>query len=92
MFLYILSVLYDGVAVHRLDHMQIICTMVQTDKHASTSPLSFYRPDALVADQPTVSKHWRHLPVKHMLKILISSCNTILRGETLHTNVDNSLK
>ena len=30
--------------------------------HASIPPLSFfYRPDALPAAQPTVSKHWRHL-------------------------------
>ena len=28
--------------------------------HASTPPLIFYRPDALPATQPTVSKHWRH--------------------------------
>jgi len=42
---------------HPLDHMQIICTLLQTDDHASTSPLSFYRPDALPATQPTVSKH-----------------------------------
>ena len=28
--------------------MQIICTSLQTDKHASTSPLSFYRPDAFL--------------------------------------------
>jgi len=33
---------------HHLDHMQIICTLLQTDNHASTSPLSFYRPDALL--------------------------------------------
>jgi len=26
---------------HQLDHMQIICTLLQTDNHASTSPLSF---------------------------------------------------
>jgi len=31
----------------QLDHMQIICTSLQTDNHASTSPLSFYRPDAI---------------------------------------------
>jgi len=33
----------DGVAV-KLDHMQIICTSLQTDNHASTytSPLSFF--------------------------------------------------
>jgi len=37
-------------------HMQV-CTSLQTDNHASTSPLSFYRPDALPAAQPTASKH-----------------------------------
>ena len=26
---------------HQLDHMQIICTSIQTDNHASTSPLNF---------------------------------------------------
>jgi len=43
---------------HQLDDMQV-CTSLQTDNHASTPPLSFYRPDALPAAQPTVSKHWR---------------------------------
>jgi len=41
---------------HKLGHMQI-CTLLQTDNHASTPPLSFYRPDALSAAQPTASKH-----------------------------------
>jgi len=27
---------------HQLDHMQIICTSLKTDNHASTSPLSFF--------------------------------------------------
>ena len=36
---------------HQLDHMQV-CTLFQTDNHASTPPLSFYRPDALPATQP----------------------------------------
>jgi len=40
--------------------MQIICTSLQTDNHASNSALSFYRLDALPAAQPTVSKHSRH--------------------------------
>jgi len=31
---------------HQLVHMQV-CTSLQTDNHASTPPLSFYRPDAL---------------------------------------------
>ena len=33
-----------------------VCTLLQTDNHAA--PLSFYRPDALPAAQPTASKHW----------------------------------
>jgi len=41
----------------QMDHMQIICTSLQTDNHISTSPLSFYRPDALLAAEPTASKH-----------------------------------
>jgi len=40
-----------------LDHVQIICTSLQTDNRASTSPFGFYRPDALPAAQPTASKH-----------------------------------
>ena len=44
---------------HQLGHMQV-CTSLQTDNHASTPPLSFYRPDALPAAQPTVSKHWSY--------------------------------
>jgi len=42
---------------HQLDNMQIICTSFQTDSHASTSPLSFYRLDAVPVAQPTASKH-----------------------------------
>jgi len=34
-----------------------VCTSLQTDNHASTPPLSFYRPDALPTTQPTASKH-----------------------------------
>jgi len=41
---------------HQLGHMQV-CTSLQTDNHASTPPLSFYRPDALPVTQPTASKH-----------------------------------
>jgi len=42
---------------HQLDHMQTICTSLQTDNHASTSPLSSYRLDAFPATQPTAAKH-----------------------------------
>ena len=41
---------------HQLGHMQV-CTFLQTEYHASTQILSFYRPDALPAAQPTASKH-----------------------------------
>jgi len=42
---------------HQLDHMQIICTSLQAENHASISPLSFYSLDALPAAQPTASNH-----------------------------------
>ena len=35
---------------HQLGHMQV-CTSLQTDNHTSTQPLSFYRLDALPANQ-----------------------------------------
>jgi len=41
---------------HQLGHMQVF-TSLQTDNHASTPPLSFYRLDTLPAAQPTASKH-----------------------------------
>ena len=42
---------------HQLEHIQIICSSLQTENRASTLLLSFYRPDALPATQPTVLKH-----------------------------------
>ena len=41
---------------NQLDHMQV-CTLLQTDNHASTHHSVFYRPHALPAAQPTESKH-----------------------------------
>ena len=41
---------------HQLGHMQV-CTSLQTDNHASTPWLLFFRLDALPAAQPTASKH-----------------------------------
>jgi len=40
----------------QLGYMQV-CTSLQTDNHASTPPLTFYRPDALPAAHSTASKH-----------------------------------
>ena len=48
---------------HQLGYMQL-CTSLQTDNHASTPPLSFYRLDALSAAQPTAWKHWWHKKIK----------------------------
>jgi len=47
----------DGSGINHLDHMQTICTSLQTDNHTNTPPLNFYRPGALPDAQPTVSKH-----------------------------------
>ena len=44
---------------HLLGHMQD-CTVLQTDNHASTPPLSFLQSGALPAAQRTASRHWRH--------------------------------
>ena len=40
---------------HQLGHMHV-CTSLQTDNYASTSPLTHTHP----AVQPTALKHWRH--------------------------------
>jgi len=55
---------------HQLGYMQV-CTSLQTDNHASTPPLCFYRPDALRATQPTASKHWRNTHSAHILYKLL---------------------
>jgi len=41
---------------HDLDHMQTICTSLQTDNHTNTSSLNSYRPYAVPYAKPTVSK------------------------------------
>jgi len=46
---------------HQLEHMQTICTSLQTDNHTNSPSLNFYSPDALPDAQPTMSKHWRQL-------------------------------
>jgi len=46
-----------GMQWHQLDHTQTICTSLQTYNHTNTSSLYFYKPDALLGAQPTVSKH-----------------------------------
>jgi len=53
--------------------MQIIYTLLQTDNHTSTSPVSFYRPDALFAAHATVSRH--------ILEIIDSISETVQDGD-----------
>jgi len=59
---------------HQLDHMKVICTSLQTENHASTSPLRFYRPDALNYCGPTNSvkalkhSHWFTV-INHILHV-----------------------
>jgi len=52
----------DGVAVASAgpfaNHLHL-APRLQTDNHASTLSLNFYRPDVLSDAQVTVSKHWR---------------------------------
>jgi len=46
---------------HQMDHIQIICTSLQTDNCTSTLPLSFYGPDALPAANNVKAlkqQHW----------------------------------
>ena len=62
----------------------------QIDNHASISPLSFYRPDAFPATQPTASKHWRRssiIPIcfLHLLRSMASSLFKIHAWQSFHT-------
>jgi len=41
----------------------------QTDNHANTSSVDFYRPDALPDAQPTVSKHWSQQIIDNMKSV-----------------------
>jgi len=45
---------------HQLDHMQIICISLPTDRPLPYHS-SFYRPHALPAAQPTASNHWKKI-------------------------------
>jgi len=52
-----------------------ICTSPQTDNYANIPPLSFYRPDALPAAQPTASKHIKPETEKRMNRINTKNYN-----------------
>ena len=51
--------------------------------HASTPPLGFYRPDALPAAQPTVSKHWRlQLKCIHAMEMPVLRVSTAVANSS----------
>ena len=73
---------------YQLGRMKV-CTSLQTDNHASTPPFSFfYRPDALSATQPTLSKHWKH-GIKY--RIQINLLQTEADWSNQHVSVDTLL-
>jgi len=53
---------------HQLDHMQIICTSLQTDNHTSNSPLSFLQagcPSCCLTNSVNALKaYWAHIETK----------------------------
>ena len=71
---------------HQLGHMQV-STSLQTNNHASTPTLSFYRPDALPAARPTASKHWRQRPL-HTSKLECGVVSCRSRGQPLRGGPD----
>ena len=67
------------------DHMQTICTSLQTDNHTNTSSFNFYRPDTLPDASPTVSKHWRHT---HPFNGPLSGTTRVSQYQKGKTNLD----
>jgi len=61
-----------GWQCHQLDHMQIICTLLQADDHGG----SVYRPDALPDAQATISTHSVNLKDKEC--VLQEECRQVL--------------
>jgi len=55
---------------HKLDHMQIICTLLPSDNHASTSSLKFFRMLFLTPNQQFKALKALTLPVKKLDAIL----------------------
>jgi len=69
---------------HQLGHMQI-CTLPQTDNHASTPPLSFYRLDALPATQPAASNKMQ------FIYIMFFNLHDLPNDNTTYTHTFNGL-
>jgi len=52
-----LNGIFKGTNQETVSGSDISWAICKSDNHASTPPLSFYRPDALSVSQSTVSKH-----------------------------------
>jgi len=63
---------------HQLDHMQTICTSLQTDRpnHTNTSSLNFYRPDVLPGAQQSQSTEGNHISKQKIEKNAFRSAPT----------------
>ena len=68
---------------HQLDHMQIICTSLQTDNHTSTHSV-FYRPDAFLPPNQQHQSTEGTMTTKKETKVESS--------QSEHTEIMNSLK
>ena len=71
---------YSGIQGHQLEHMQTVCTSLQTAKHTNTSLLNFYKPYAIPDAQPCQSTEgkstqgkYKHKEIKNKIDILIKS-------------------
>ena len=66
---------------HQLDHMQTICTLLQTDNHTNTSSLNFHRLDALTDGQWTLSKHLKSpqhaMLISHTVHVTVCACSAL---------------
>jgi len=53
---------------HQLDHMQMICTSLQTDNHTSTSPLNILQAECSCWRPTNTVKYWyaRDLPLRYL--------------------------
>ena len=71
----------------QVNHMQIMCTSFQTDNHASTSPLSFYRPYALLATQPTASKQWKQCKARKAFQV---TCQSLFASQAATRVIKNN--
>ena len=55
---------------HQLDHMQTVCTSLQTDNHTNTSSLNFYKLNSLPDAQPCQSTEGKERAIWNYKQIM----------------------